>query len=1158
MLLFKLQKSSKNLLFKHTMKNLIALCCVLSLGLCSKSTFAAQDFRLSHPQIGVTEIADDAGNWGGMSSGTSHQNEANYQTQKTITIPANALTGAKYARLRVFMALQDYSFALPATPNNGLDESFELVVNGKAHLYNDDDPAFSSRTNGRDPLTWAWHDFTIPVSELKSGDNTFLFRKTKSEKNDDYLYIGIDNSVSNEHSSLSLDGGKTWTTKQLNTIKATGEYMVRLLLLSDLPKSTFDWKTGQKASDTGIVGYAGKEENTLRLELDSTKYDSGQSLKVLLSTPTALDVKATNDIGKTVAVKSAYSDNTQTLTFAPQYHAVTLLTVPLDKVSVSNVQLLYQKPIGEIANHIQSAVDMAPPVSAPIGKAVVRKPQVHLTANSFTLENANMIATFQTKPALRLVTLRNEYLQKNILAHPQLTHLFLIEKDGKRYGAEDWQVQQVKVLSSQKLQINLVLPDQQLSAQWTVSISDDGMSFGLNVTNTAPTTQTWKTVFPQIGGLQLSQNPSDDYYLFPYYEGLIANNNTSLRTYYGGDSAWWQMVDLFSPKDGAGISMRCLDTTGLYKGIDFQKGTKNIDRPNIETQISGDLMDPAMGWENTLPAADGSAMAIEYLVYTRESGKSYIAPDAEIAMHDGGWQTPMKAYADWAHKVWKWRPLPNKLDDVWQISSLGWRPDSRVQPVMIDKTGWRADHFKGQVQAAELMAWWEWSDKGPWKVPLDQLEEKAGKAFYNRYKYAFTAVDPVTGKVGYMFNRGDYDYHLSWGGKEGMQKYVQLLHQSGQLATLYTDPLLVDDNTDLAKQALKYAVKNPYWKDIYKVPLNPPGYVAAYGSWSFCVDTQWYQKFVVDQMTRIVKDTNVDGIRFDEFGIAHRPGACFNTAHQHIFAEPGHNQTLQAESLMCKSVHESVDKIHPGFVLTAEFTGYDHLAANLDGALNYTIFSRNDDELRPVPLSIFRFYFPEHKMYVLDSSTSDQGKKFAFWNAMGAFELFYPAAYEHVLEENGDAFSNKNNTPLIATLLPRVYANQFRAADKSITLIYNARKFTVDEPVLKVLSDAQHHYFDLLNNRELTVSENTLSMLMHSGDVAAVARLPKVLSVQNDSLMLAKVPTNAALTICDKDGNELWRQKVTNSRVTLPATLLIGTAAIKLFSGKYLVDAIAL
>ena len=134
------------------------------------------------------------------------------------------------------------------------------------------------------------------------------------------------------------------------------------------------------------------------------------------------------------------------------------------------------------------------------------------------------------------------------------------------------------------------------------------------------------------------------------------------------------------------------------------------------------------------------------------------------------------------------------------------------------------------------MAWWEWSDKGIWKVPLNEMAEKL-PAFYKRFQYAFDAIDPVTGKTGYMFNRGDYDYHQSWGGKEGMRQYVDLLHQNGQLATLYTDPLLVDDSTQLAKQAPRYAVMNPYWKDTFNVPLDPPGYEASYGSWTMCVDT---------------------------------------------------------------------------------------------------------------------------------------------------------------------------------------------------------------------------------------------------------------------------------------------------------------------------------
>jgi len=1131
---------------------------IISIFIFSKSTFAlAQEstFNVTRPQPGTTEIADDAGNWGGISTGTSHQNADNYWTEKTIDIPGGALEGIQFARLRVYMFLQDYSFNNKSIKPNGLDESFEVLVNGKSHIYQDDDPSFPSRTNANEPLKWDWHDFAIPTVELKEGANTFLFRKTHSDKNDDFLYIGIDNTVHNGHSRVSFNGGKTWTSKELNTVKASGEYMVRLLLLKEAPNTDFRWKAGQTISDNQLLGYAGiNQQNILRLEFDTNKYDSGKPLKVLLQTPKELQITALDARGESVPFKSTFVDNTQNISFAPRYHALSLLTIPTTKSTLGALEIQYQKPVGDLTN---SAVNMAPPVSSPIGKMLDRKPQARLTSTGFVLENGDMVADFQSTPNLRLHSLRNEYLQKNVLAHPEQTHLFLIEKDGKRYGGEDWKVTGVKVLSPQKIQVNLDLPAQQLSAIWSASIEAQGLRFALNITNTASETQSWKTAFPQIGGLQLSDDSNGDYYLLPYHEGLINNRNTNVTTTYGGRSAWWQMMDLFDPQGGAGLLLRNLDDTGLFKTVDFQKGTTNVVKPkeqypNIE---SANWMDPALVWNNILPAAPGAAMTFGYTSYTRATGKSFSPPDALLQMHKGDWHNAMQTYADWAHDVWQWRPLNGKLRDVWQISSLGWT-DNPVQPTMIDKTGWRADHFKGIVQAAELFTWWQWSEKGPWKVPLDQAEEKLGSAYYNRFKYTLTAKDPVTGKPGYPFNRGDYESNEVWGGKSGMQGYVKLLHQNGQLAMLYTDPMLVDDNTEMAKEARKYAVKNPYWKG-YDVPVAPPGYVTPYASYRMCLDNQWYQKAVVDQMVRIVKDTNVDGIRFDEFGYGGF-ATCYNPDHHHIFAEPGHKANMQAQALMLKNAHAAVDKVHPGFVLTAEYTGNDQIAANLDGALNYTLAVNNDPVMRPVPLSVFRFYFPEHKIYLLNDRRDSKANDFALWNGIGTFEIFYPPAYAKVLEENGDAFSDPNAKPLISTLASRVYANQFQAGQKAITMLYNARPFTVNRPLLKVLSDKNYHYFDLLNCRELDVKGSAISLHMNPGDVAAVAKLPKVLLVQNNTVKLSHIPQNAFITLCDINGNELWRQPVTNNSITLPASLPKGAVAVKLFTGKYLMDAVAL
>jgi hypothetical protein len=1152
---------------KFSAKCVIALMFIIGAG---STPGRAQDngFRVTQPQTGVTEIADDNGNWGGLSTGTSHQNDADYQTEKTIVIPASALQNAQAARLRVFMVLQDYSFANPAKKANGLDESFELVVNGKAQVFRDDDPRFSSRVNPRDPLNWAWTDFEIPVADLRAGENTFVFRKLPSENNDDYLYIGVDNSVPTKHSRVSFDGGKTWKSDALNKVGARGEYMVRLLLLEKPVAASANWDAQQKISEQNILGYAGRsaqnDQTVLRMELDETQFDSGQPLSLSLNFEGAPPrIEAHDNLQRPIKIAPKITGNQLEWKTGARHFAPVLIKVIGGKSQqFSNVRFDYQTPVGTTESTPDAPTDMAPRMAAPRGKRVNRKPVARLEGDGFILENATLSARFESKPRLRLLSLHNEFADKNILVQPALTHLFLIEKNGKRFGAEDWQVTKLGVLPAGSVRADLVLPGENLSAIWTVAIDENGLSFALDVKNTAPQAQTWKTAFPQIGGLEISDNAEDDYYLFPYYEGLISNKNTALRTFYGGDSAWWQMTDLFSPTRGAGVALRCLDEAGWFKGIAFQKGADNIKLPQSQPRLSAQLMDDALGWDKTLPPSEGAAMAFEYLSRTREAGKNFAPPNARLEMHAGDWKAPMQEYSRWAHRVWQWQNSDENLKDVWQFASIGWNPENKIQPEMFDGKKWRSDHFKDQVQAYELVAWWEWSDSAPWKVPLDQAREKLGDKAVNRYQYAFEAVDLANGKTQYIFNRGDYDYHQSWGGLEGLRGYVRELQSKNLLATLYTDPLLVDDSTRLAKFAPQYAVMNPRWKDIYEVPLNPSGYVAPYMSWTMCVDTAWYQKFVPEQATRIARDTGVDGIRFDEYGIGHRPGACFNPKHQHLFAEPGHNETLKAEALMCRNTQDAIEKFNPDFVLTAEYTGYDYLAATLEGALNYTIFQHNDEALRPVPLSVFRFYFPQHKLYMLQTVTDPKVKQFAFWNTMGTFLRFYEKPYLKVLEENGDAFNSKNVETLAPTKRARLYANRFHSGEKTVTLLYNARRFTIDGAALAIEPNANFHFFDLLNNREISPENNALDLQLHPNETAAVARLPRVLRLEKTATGVVasatKIAAQSTLILCDANGEELWRAPMTAKTMVLPNELPKGAVAVKLLDGKYLLDALEL
>lgn len=1112
-------------------------------------------YTISHPQTGVTSISDDTGNWGGSSMGTSHQNQDQYWTQKTLYISNGALDGIAEARLRVFMALQDYSFANHAIKPNGLDESFDLLINGHTHLYKDSEPFLRGRATPAQPLTWRWTDFAIPVSELHSGENTIIFHKTHSEKNDDYLYVGIDNTTSYGHSQLSLNGGKTWTTKELNTIKATGEYMVRLLLLKETPRTFATW-TPEKITDPHhLIGYSGIDQEDgssyLNLELDDYQIDPSQPFKVTIKTnETALKVLWLDDNNKPVAVKSTYTGGVLTAETAIA-HSVAKVSIPIGadgKVAVTEVRFDYSQPIG--ITH--QRVDMAPLVSAPKGKAINRAPKVLLTASGFTVQNSTQVAQYVTKPHLRLMSLRNEYLQKNVLAHPEETHLFLTAVNDKKYGAEDWNVQDVKALSPTEVQVQLSLPQAGLGALFTVSVDAQKMSFGLKITNDSQKTVSWKTAFPQIGGLQLSQNVKNDYYLFPIWGGAIASQNVNLHTIYGDESAWWQMTDLFSPKGGAGLMLRNLDSTGLYKSVCMRKGKVPTAGGTFSrgVNIGGMVLD--MGWNGSLDAGLGTSMDFEYLKYTRPPGGSFAPPSAAIEMHKGDWHNAMQTYSDWAHKVWKWRPFPSKLHDVWNIQAAGWG-----QHPLFKEGKYRTDFINKKADVSELMSWWQWSTKGPWQVPMDQLKERLGEAMYKRYK-SYWVINPANGKLEYNLNRGDYQYNTDWGGLPALKKELHAIRDGGQVPMFYMDPILADDNTVLGhKYGPKYGVMNPLWKDAFHVPLDPPGYVASYGSWNMDLDNQWYQDFLVNQTTRIVKDTGVDGIRFDEFG--HRGYTNFNTQHKQIFAEPGQNAWLQAISLVCKRVHESVDKIKADFVLTTEFPGYDHLAANLEGSINYESAQHVFPGFRPVPLNVFRFYFPESKPFDLDNKNRPHGEEWRFWNASGAFGHLHPPIYHRILKENGDAFGSRNVTPLIPTLVKDIYANRFIGGGKTMILLYNASGFTVDEPLMAAPAKTGYHYFDLLRGQEITPQQNTISMKLHPNKVAAIALLPKVLighkTAEGWQVQLSRAVPNAAVSLCSADGTELSRQSITGAKVLMKAPASGKVVYVKLFSGKYLVDA---
>ena len=117
------------------------------------------------------------------------------------SLPEDIWNASSRARLAAFFTVRDYSWH-DAKTTNGLDEAFEIVVNGKPHRVANNSGVPVYPEQGSPNRAFRWHEFEIPKSELVRGPNEIIFRLVppQGKKPDDYLYLGIDNSVPGRNS----------------------------------------------------------------------------------------------------------------------------------------------------------------------------------------------------------------------------------------------------------------------------------------------------------------------------------------------------------------------------------------------------------------------------------------------------------------------------------------------------------------------------------------------------------------------------------------------------------------------------------------------------------------------------------------------------------------------------------------------------------------------------------------------------------------------------------------------------------------------------------------------------------------------------------------------------------------------------------------------
>ena len=1042
---------------------------------------------------GVTMVRDDTGAWDGhLSLSITHQNRAGYQARKTLdlsSLPEEAWAAVKAVRVSALFCVRDYSWHdLPA--KNGLDEAFEVVVNDTVNTFPTSGGAPVYQEGG--PQNLEWYDLALPKEQFRRGVNEVIFRKAASEKNDDYLYVGIDHSQERGNSAVDFGDGKGWRQDTLTIPGGRGEYMVRLYLLTGDLAFAATWEPGHaprpEDDPAGVLVFRGSRYGQVTaagLALAATQSASleWRAESVDASAPVTLTVAGTGDFrlawldrtGRDLAPTQQAAPCTVSLPAGPKAQPVGV-RLTAGKGPVTLTRLVLQ---GALACRPPEAppADQRPDLAAPAGRPVERVPACALGPGEATLQNAALRVRFTTGDRrLRLASLYNEWSTTEMVRQPAAVDLFLVESAGQRYaGSREFELERVEPTAGGFV-ATLSNSATALQASLQVTMTAEGLRLALDLQNRGPNACDFKVAFPHLAGLTVSGQPLEDGYFFPWGGGIFSQRPVTLRRGYGDHEALFQVMDLFSPTRGAGLYLRVDDAEGWHKVLALRKTIPGL--PTGAGDASRVRTKPEYVWTRSLPETEGIGLAVEYLRRTRAPGKSFAPAAAVLAAHPGDWRVAMRAYADWAHRVWPWRPYPSRLKSVHTMTAHGWGQD-----VLFKDGAYRTDFIKPMADCVEIMSWWDWSPLGPLGAPLDQLDKVLTPGQIKLWQ-PYLVKDPVTGQMMWNNQPGDYrGYNPRFGGLPAFRQAVETWKSKGPLVTLYTDPFRLDEfSCETGRQFGKaWCVMGPEGK-----------YTMGYEVTNPCHDLPAVREWVAREMRRVMQETGADGIRLDEYG--HMGWACFNPEHQHTYAETGLSQWNKAVAEATRGVRQAMDEVNPTSVLTTEHAAYDYLMQHLEGCITYD-YTVQATPLRPLEVNLQRFYFPECKAYELDHRGADPGDRKKFWNGVASFGRILPKPLYTIYKENEEVYASRACEALVPTLVPRLYANRFQAGDKTFYHLYNAVGYTHNGPVLALELKPGEHVVDLLTGAAPGLVPHgqgqAVALWLERGQVACLAVLPE-------------------------------------------------------------------
>lgn len=717
------------------------------------------------------------------------------------------------------------------------------------------------------------------------------------------------------------------------------------------------------------------------------------------------------------------------------------------------------------------------------------------------------------------------YDGKNLIDSNVFMPCFAVFIDGKLFYSHDFKVHKIEKNGDRDAHAELIVPDSKIIARLSLKTGENGdLRTKLKLINRSEKKVSVQSIFPIVGAVAPDGDWKNAEYFFPWRGGLLGRPTARLMTEYGG-LGWMQIMWIRNPLSGNGLYFYPEDSTGIFKGMIFNK----IDKDKLVTvQHTESVVKTAIPHLDLLEGKSGIAAAYYYAGVALSPGENHSSSETLFSTWNGSLFEPLKRYAHWMRGHLKPVKAPRWFRDTftWKCSHPG---------AFFDKS-------TGQYSEAKRLAGGE--DSVQWAFWDDYIEYPAEQKLSQLARY----------------QPGDFEVNRSRGGVPALKTEFEKLRALGVNPTFYIDHRFCWKDCKTGRlHGKEWATCDPNVK-FY-------GYTAPDDLYMMCFyDHDKWVAYVRDACSRLIKTTGCKGIYLDELGIAF---PCYNPLHEHFKrgAFPVDPRGLGKSMQMIRNAMLDAD---PEAALMTEHAGSDYLSQFFDGSWDQTFFQRFDfveKYFDNYKLCFFRFLFPHFK--ISEWGASKWHAKRCFFNGIGMDmggdkNTDIQRILGRVLKENGDAVASLSPEALVKTTHPELLANRFEAPGKVFFTLFNTSQKTITGGVTEIVPDGWH-MVELICDENVGNDKEPMRLKLAPGEVAGVAFYPRLLSVKkSDGKLYIEFPPESGdkIIICfGKDDSCFFAPRGKSITLT-PAEGKVSYAVpvgskkliIKLFKNDYLVD----